>query len=243
MTGKRIVFFVFVLMCSSLLMATRSLAQAVPDTSLKTVFPDTTKQTELRTIHNGINASDVSIDSNNTNVDTSHTAQVNGAPTQDTGSGDILPKKKEAFQPNPKKAGMYSAICPGLGQLYNRQYWKVPVVLVGIGVASYFISTNLNNYQTYRNAYISALSAAGGVRTDQFRNIYSTEQLQQLESQYEQYLDLTVLFTAVGYGLQVLDAITYAHLKNFDISRDLSMRMAPVAFPRGGGVGLVFDWK
>lgn len=242
MFGKRIVFFVFALVCSSLLIATHSMAQAVPDTSLKTVFPDTTKQTELRTIHNGVNANDVSIDSNNTNVDTSHTAGVNGAPTQDTGA-DIVPGKKAPFQPNPKKSGMYSAICPGLGQLYNRQYWKVPVVWVGIGVAAYFISNNLSNYQTYHNAYISALSAAGGVRTDQFKNIYSTEQLQQLESQYEQYLDLTVLFTAVGYGLQVLDAITYAHLKNFDISRDLSMHIAPVAFPRGGGVGLLFAWK
>jgi len=151
------------------------------------------------------------------------------------------PVKEGPFQPNPKKSAMYSAILPGLGQLYNRQYWKIPVIYVGLGVAGYFIVENLNNYQSYRKAYVGRIN--NNYPTDQYVGIYSSDQLDQLQNDYSKYLDLTVLITSIGYIVQILDAVTSAHLKNFDISRDISMKMKPVIFPTGAGVGLVVNFK
>jgi hypothetical protein len=153
----------------------------------------------------------------------------------------ITPVKAGPFQPNPKKSGMYSAILPGLGQLYNKQYLKVPVVYVGLAVAGYFIVKNLDSFQSYRKAYVGRIN--NNYPTDPYVNIYSEAQLDQLQNDYSKYLDITVLITGIGYALQVLDAITSAHLKNFDISRDISMKMKPVIYPTGAGIGLVMNFK
>ncbi len=149
--------------------------------------------------------------------------------------------KKGPFQPNPKRAGLYSAIVPGLGQFYNRQYWKVPVIYAGLAVAGYFINDNLTNYRAFRKAYIGRIN--NPYPTDKYLNIYSSSQLQQLQNEYSKFLNLTVLFTGVGYTLQILEAMTGAHLKNFDVSRDISMHVQPVAFPKAVGMGLVFNFK
>ena len=146
----------------------------------------------------------------------------------------------QPWQPNPKKAGLYSAILPGAGQLYNRQYWKIPIVYAGVGAAVYFIQFNSNKYQTYRKAYVASLEG----RSHEFDGIYDQAALKQLQDGYKRYLDMTVLFTALGYTLQVIDAVVFAHLKNFDVSRDLTLRMQPVAMPNNGaGLGLVLNFK
>ena len=145
------------------------------------------------------------------------------------------------FQPDPKRAGLYSAIVPGLGQFYNRQYWKVPVIYAGLAVAGYFFVDNLTNYQSFRKAYVSRIN--NPYWTDKYVNIYTSDQLLQLQNEYNKFLNLTVLFTGIGYTLQIVEAITGAHLKNFDISRDISMQMRPVAMPAGAGIGLVLTLK
>ncbi len=166
----------------------------------------------------------------------------NAQETNDTTSNNDSLKsiKLQPYQPIPKKSGLYSAILPGLGQVYNHQVWKVPVIYLGLGIAAYYINDNLNNYQTYRHAYISRI--ANPNYKDNFTNIYSSSQLQQLQSDYNKYLDLSVLYTVVGYGLQVMDAITSAHLKNFDISRDISLHVSPVINNKGAGLGFVFEF-
>ena len=150
-------------------------------------------------------------------------------------------KKKVVFQPNPKKAGLYSAVFPGAGQLYNRQYWKLPVIYAGFGVAAYFINDNYQAYNRYRTAYIATIdSDPNTISTEP----YDSNQLKQLQDQFKQYVDLTVLLTSVGYIIQVMDAVVFAHLKNFDVSRDITMRMKPVTMPNGGlGFGLAFNFK
>lgn len=151
-----------------------------------------------------------------------------------------VPRQRIPFQPIPKKAGLYSAILPGAGQVYNRQYWKVPIVYAGLGVAGYFFFDNLKQYQRYRRAYILRLYTPPVVEEEQ----YSTEDLRSLQNGYRQYVDITVLLGAVGYAAQILDAVAAAHLKNFDMSPDITMRMQPVFYPQGGiGVGLVFNFK
>lgn len=151
--------------------------------------------------------------------------------------------KPHPYQPNPKKSGMYAAIFPGLGQAYNHQYWKIPIVYAGFGIAGYFIVKNSTEYQSFRKAYIGRLPPNSNF-TDEYVGIYDGAQLKQLQDERKKYLDMTVLFTGIGYFVQILDAITSAHLKNFDISRDISMHMQPVAMPYNGvGLALVMNFK
>ncbi len=161
--------------------------------------------------------------------------------TSATSDTAFIPVKPKKFQPNPKKAGLYSAIVPGLGQLYNRQYLKIPLVYAGIGVAGYFFFRNNDYYQSYRKAYIGRIN--NPYPTDKYVNVYSTDQLQTLQNDYKKYLDMTVLFSSIGYALQVIDAITSAHLKNFDISRDISMHVLPVPYANGAGMAIVMNLK
>jgi hypothetical protein len=191
-----------------------ALAQAI-DTNLNRVFRDTTK------IIQSVNEK---------NTDDSLKSVKHVTDLRDTVTHHTL------FNPNPKKAGMYSAILPGLGQLYNRQYWKIPVIYAGIGVSAYYFAYNLNNYNSYRQAYIN-------FPNDEFNGKYTQSQLQQIRDDFERYLDFTVLLAGVGYMIQVLDAIASAHLRDFDISRDLSLKLCPVAAPNGVGFGLVLNVK
>ncbi|MEI8278483.1 MAG: DUF5683 domain-containing protein [Bacteroidota bacterium] len=155
---------------------------------------------------------------------------------------EIPNPKKEKFQPKPKKSGLYSAILPGMGQLYNRQYWKVPVIYAGMAVAVYFLAFNIDQYNTYRKAYIGRISNDPTIH-DAFEGIYDTQSLKQLQDGYKRYVDISVLVTALGYVIQVMDAVTFAHLKNFDVSKDISMQVQPIALPGGLGVGLVLNFK
>ena len=188
-------------------------AQAVPDTSLNRVVADTAPP---------------------------RNAPVLDSPAPDQLAYDSLRGKLLPFQPNPKKSALYSAILPGSGQLYNRQYWKIPVIYVGIGASVYFMIDNSREYQRYRKAYTSRINNPAYV--DEFtKQGRSMNDLQIYQNAYKKQLDLTVLLSTVGYMLQVLDALAFAHLKNFDVSKDISMQMQPVALPSGDpGLGLVF---
>lgn len=198
-----------------LLSAVISHAQIVPDTAVLPVMPDTTTATA---------ANSTATDTVRISMDT--TAVVQG--------------QKIPFTPVPKKAGLYSAIVPGMGQLYNRQYWKMPVIYAGMAVSGYFLIDNIKRYRDYRKVYIGRIDNDPTTKDDL---TYTTEEVKLLQDTYKKYTDLTVLFTAVGYMIQVMDAVASAHLKNFDISPDISMRMTPVVYGNGVGLGLVMNFK
>ena len=147
---------------------------------------------------------------------------------------------KERFQPIPKKAILYSAILPGLGQVYNRQYWKVPIIYAGMAAA--FIAYDFNNsrYQQYKKAYIARIDNNPST-TDEFVSLYTDANLKTLQDSYKRFADMTILFTAVGFAIQSLDALTAAHLKNFDVSKDISFRFSPTVLPSGQiGIAMIF---
>ena len=148
---------------------------------------------------------------------------------------------KERFQPIPKKAILYSAILPGLGQVYNRQYWKVPIIYAGMAAA--FIAYDFNNsrYQQYKKAYIARIDNNPST-TDEFVGLYTDANLKTLQDSYKRFADMTILFTAVGFAIQSLDALTAAHLKNFDVSKDISFRFSPTVLP-GGQIGIAMIFK
>lgn len=151
--------------------------------------------------------------------------------------------KKKIFQPDAKRAGLYSALIPGLGQIYNRQYWKLPIIYAAMGTTIYFVVHNTQEYQRYRKAYISRLSN-GAKSTDEFQGILQTEGIKQYQDAARQTADMMTVFSVVLYAGQILEAISGAHLRNFDISRDLTMNVRPLVMPFNTvGLGLVVNFK
>lgn len=142
---------------------------------------------------------------------------------------------------SPRRAAFYSAVLPGLGQIYNHQYIKVPLMLGGMGVATGIFLFNFNKYITYRDAYRLRLNnhLTGNPQID----IYSASDLQFLEQGYRQYVDYSVLGFAAVYLYNILDAIVFAHLYHFDVSNDLSkVRFGPVLnqYNPKAGVGFTY---
>jgi hypothetical protein len=127
---------------------------------------------------------------------------------------------------SPKKAASFSAMLPGLGQAYNKKYWKIPVIYVGFGALAYSINFNQQRFVKYRNAYVSRIDD-DPTTVDDFVNIYSDENLNTLQRYYHRYRDLSVIGVAAVYLLNIIDASVDAHFFTFNISDDLSMQIRP----------------
>lgn len=125
--------------------------------------------------------------------------------------------------PVPKRAALYSAIFPGIGQVYNKQYWKLGVVGAGLGIATYFIVSNNKKYKTYQTAYLYRIDN-NPETIDDYVQVYSANDLYELQKTYRSYLEYSVIFTTVGYALNILDAFVSANLKSFDVTSDISFR-------------------
>lgn len=142
----------------------------------------------------------------------------------------------------PKKTALFSAVVPGLGQFHNKQYWKIPVIYGLIGVSIYFLNDNIKNYNAFRREAAGRASLDPNFKS-QFPQYTDDQTIKDAQDYYRRNLDLTALLTAVGYTLQVIDAVVFAHLKGFDISDDISLNLRPVLTPQGGaGFGLVMKF-
>jgi hypothetical protein len=126
---------------------------------------------------------------------------------------------------SPARAAMLSATLPGLGQVYNGRYWKVPIIYAGFGTLAYFLNMNNTEYQRWRTAYIARVD--GNPNTvDGYP--HSTDQLERAMRFYRRNLEVTYLLGAALYVLNILDANVDAHLLDFDVREDLSLRLQPV---------------
>ena len=123
--------------------------------------------------------------------------------------------KDNPTERSPKKALVYSAICPGLGQIYNKKTWKLPIVYTGIGVAGGLFAYNHIKYKRFKNAYIKAL--ANEPITDPYLSQFNPTQLYDIQDQYRTNRDLTGIIVLGVYALQMLDAYVDAHLADFDM--------------------------
>ncbi len=131
---------------------------------------------------------------------------------------------------SPQRAAMYSAVLPGLGQIYNRSYWKLPLVYGGLGFLGYYLVVYNDGYQKYRDAYIYRTD--GNPNTvDEFDKgalIIPMEHLAEGRDWYRRQRDLTVLGLAAVYVATILDATVEGYLFNYDVSEDLSINIKPV---------------
>jgi len=134
-----------------------------------------------------------------------------------------------------KKATTLSIICPGAGQIYNKSYWKVPIVIGGMASMVYVIDWNNRGFQRFKKAY--ALRAdfdanpgnyPDGVSHDELKGRYSATYLKNLRDAYRRNRDLSIILTAAVYAFQAIDAHVDAHLKDFDVSDDLTVDLQPM---------------
>lgn len=129
---------------------------------------------------------------------------------------------------SPKKSAFYSAIFPGGGQFYNRQYWKVPIALGAVGTAGYFVYNNTVEYRYYRQQYIYRVDDDPSTIDDFIDNPNATNaSLVEIRDRYRKWMEQSYIAVIVVYSLQVLEAYTSGHLKNFDIDDDLSLKWEP----------------
>ena len=132
------------------------------------------------------------------------------------------------------RATTLSVICPGAGQIYNKSYWRVPIVLGGFATTIYCVDWNNRGFQRFKKAYRLRADydknpgnyPSGS--TDEFGGRYSATFLKNLRDSYRRNRDLCIILTAGMYILQIIDAHVDAHLRDYDISDDLSMNVVPM---------------
>ena len=152
---------------------------------------------------------------------------------------------------SPRKAAIRSAIIPGWGQVYNKKYWKVPIVYAALGITGYIFVDNLKTYKDLKIAYSGKYNARVKGDSTDYRKIkprylpISEESLRAGRDQFRRYIDYSAVFFVVFWGLNVVDAVVDAHLKAFDVSPDLSMKIKPSYNPlaNSASLSLVFNFR
>jgi len=156
---------------------------------------------------------------------------------------------------SPRKAAIRSALVPGLGQIYNKKYWKVPIIYGALGVSASVFVYNLNTYRDLKFAYAARYKAmpppTGKGDSSDLASVkveYKTIDINALRNYRDEYrrnIDYSALIFMLLWGLQVVDATVDAHLKSFDVSPDLTMRFkfGPSQMAGTTGVSLVFAFK
>lgn len=134
---------------------------------------------------------------------------------------------------SPKKATYYSMALPGLGQAYNKKYWKIPIIYAGFGTLGYFIKRNTDDYRTFKAAYKYVLEEQTGEPPNEMVERYNSdvEKLRTIKDYYRRNLELSYILSGALYILQVLDATVDAHFINFDVSENLSLEVDPFIAP------------
>lgn len=155
--------------------------------------------------------------------------------------------KKPIPKLNPRKAAYYSLMFPGLGQAYNKQYWKMPFVYAGFGTVVYFMRYYNIRYQDFLQPYIASYDLTSGkqlrteaevyIRSQRQTRILTIDQITKVKDIYRRYRDLNIILLTGVWALAAVEANVSAHLITFDMSEDISFRLQPDAqynsFTRG----------
>lgn len=182
---------------------------------------------------------------------------------------DVAKPVKHKFKPETLKATMMAVVFPGLGQIYNRKYWKIPLVYAGFGALIYSAGFNSKNYLLYTKAYqdftdnikatdsylkvISPLVPQSSYDPVVYPNSYDPSSasyykagMLRMVDYYKRYRDLSYIGIAGWYLISILDANVDASLFNYDISNNLDITFVPIQMPLPGGftgAGLSLDLK
>lgn len=171
------------------------------------------------------------------------------------GKDTVKTAKKVKAPHDPRKATIRSAIIPGWGQIYNRKYWKVPLVYAALGITGYVFFDNIKTYREVRFAYQVTVGrdTASWDKVAPYLRVFvennAASSLDNYRREFRRNIDYSVLVFLLFWGLNVVDATVDAHLKEFDVSPELSMKLKPLlpnnTYQLGvgntAGLSLVFD--
>lgn len=129
-----------------------------------------------------------------------------------------------------KKATLYSTALPGLGQAYNKKYWKIPIVYAGFGAMTYFFTINNSRYLKFKKA-LTLRYDNDPTTVDNYEGEYNDQSLIEYQDYYRRNRDLSVIGFALFYVLNIVDASVDANLYYFDVSDDLSLQWSPALLP------------
>lgn len=124
--------------------------------------------------------------------------------------------------PHAGKATLYSILVPGLGQIYNKEYWKVPIYIGGMAAGLHYYFTFSRSFERFRSIYIEA--SMNGASYD---GPFTAEQALYYRNIYRRYRDYSLLATALVYLLQIIDANVFSYMHGFEVNDDISLNMAP----------------
>lgn len=164
----------------------------------------------------------------------------------DSANKSTLVKKDKKWS-KPAKAALFSAIVPGLGQVYNNRIWKVPIVYGLIGGSAYMIYYNQREFKKFDYLYTKMVAPAklktshayDRVDTAQASRLYGTytkEYIQYNATYHRDWRDKFMIITVLMYAANIIDAHVDAHLKDFNISEDVAMRIRPSVIPSYRGI-------
>lgn len=159
-----------------------------------------------------------------------------------------LYKKDSVIRHDPRKATRRSAIIPGWGQAYNREYWKIPLVYGAIAIPTVMFVYNNNWYHKTKFAYEAKYKASVDKDSSdlaaidpELKNLSMTS-LQSYRNSFRRDRDYSILFFLLAWGLNVVDATVFGHLKDFDVSNNLSMNLKPQFNPSTKSPGLMVSF-
>lgn len=139
------------------------------------------------------------------------------------------------FKPHsPRKATLLSTFLPGAGQVYNKQTWKVPIVYAGLGTAAGFAIYNYQGAEKFKKEYLLRANGIEEGRNPQYAN-YPDQSIYNLYFAYEKNFELSIFIGIGVYLLNIVDAMVYGHLFEFDISDNISLNLKPYYIPMSLG--------
>lgn len=134
---------------------------------------------------------------------------------------DGVASYKSAREPNPGRAALYSALLPGLGQIYNGEYFKVPIYWGCLLGATHFLMNNNTNYKRFKRIHNEATTDPN------YSQSISAETAKWYRDEYRRYRDYSIVATALFYFLQVIDANVFAYMHDFEVTDDITMNIEP----------------
>ncbi|MEP7195786.1 MAG: DUF5683 domain-containing protein [Saprospiraceae bacterium] len=163
----------------------------------------------------------------------------NDSTSQKKSSGAL----KVIFSGKPGRAFAYSLLLPGGGQIYNKKWWKLPIVYGAFGATIYFIDFNKTQYKRYDDAFRMRVDLGEDKSNDEFKNIYSLSAINFQRKYYDKNLQRSYLGIVGVYLLSGIDAFVDRHLMEFDVSDKLSLKLTPSFEQNIGSVKFILAYK
>ena len=143
-----------------------------------------------------------------------------------TSADTSVHKTQKAFLHSAKKAAYLSAVLPGLGQAYNKKYWKIPIIYAGFGGLGYALYYTSSNFNGYRAAYRQQVATIPNYNAS-YNGVADAATLKAYRDYFKKYLDISAIGVGVWYLINVIDATVDAHLMGWNLKDDLSISWNP----------------